>query len=383
MMTMWLAVWSAASFQIPVASRRWQPLGVVPLPYMTDLTTTANALVAPGKGVLASDESDDTMAQRFEALGVAADESTYRDYRNLVYTTPELNAYVSGVIVSPEALGGDECALLQNSGMLVGVRAEEKQIPLPGARDGETWSLGLDSLVDRANVFRERGARFATWRARFRISDRDGAPSALAVKENCWSMARCARTLQELGLVPVLEPAVLVDGDHTIERAAEIQERIYVEVFNALNENGVFLEGLIFKPSMTLPGYDCPERITAQLVAAYSVRTLERTVPSAVPGITFNSGGLSEEEASLCLDSMNRMERKGSWSLTFSFSRALQASAMATWRASTDNVQAAQAMLINRAKANAAANLGNYVGGSSPTLDDTVGLKGWSKVVAG
>ena len=189
-------------------------------------------------------------------------------------------------------------------------------------------------------------------------------------------MARCARTLQERGLVPILEPAVLSEGAHSIERAAEVQERVYVDVFRALAENGVFLEGCLVKPSMTTPGEDCPDPATPELVAAYSVRTLERTVPSAVPGVCFTSGGLSEEEASLCLDAMNRIERKGPWSMTFGFARSLQQSCLATWGGDPANVAAAQAMLFARARANGEANLGKYAPGSQPTVDPTALLAG-------
>ena len=188
--------------------------------------------------------------------------------------------------------------------------------------------------------------------------------------------ARTARTLQEKGLVPLLEPAVLADGDHTIERAAEVQERVYVDVFRALAENGVFLEGCLLKPMMSTPGTSCPEAATPELVAAYSVRTLERTVPSAVPGVCFNSGTLGEEEASLCLDAMNRIERKGPWSVTFGFSSSLQTSAVRTWAGSSDNLGAAQAALVARCRANGEANLGKYAPGSQPSLDTSRSLAG-------
>ncbi|KAJ8602991.1 hypothetical protein CTAYLR_001510 [Chrysophaeum taylorii] len=375
---------------VPWSARRRKKelLFVVPLTYAAELATTAAALVAPGKGLLASDESEETLFARFGASGVECTQATVRAYRTLLYTTPELSKFITGVVLAAEAFleetdeGVAFADVLSGNGAVPGVRIDTGSAVLPGAREGETFSRGLDGLNERASRFRDCGARFAKWRARFRISDRDGAPSALAIKENCWTMARSARTLQELGLVPLLEPAVLLEGDHAVERAAEIQERIYVEVFRALSENGVFLEGLILKPSMTTPGLASDERVTPELVAAYSVRTLERTVPSAVPGITFNSGGLSEEEASLCLDAMNRIERKGPWSVTFGFARSLQSSCLNAWAGNPDNTQAAQAYLVARAKANAAANLGQYAPGSQPTLDDTVGLRGWTSAAA-
>lgn len=364
---------SAAYYQRGGASCRQ----LVPLEYAAELATTAAALVAPGKGLLATDESEDTLWSKFVATGIENTAEARRAYRSLVYSTPELGQFISGVVLAADAFfdaveGGTAfIELLQDGGMVPGVRVDLGSVPLPGAREGETSSRGLDGLDERASAFREQGARFAKWRARFRISDPDGAPSALAIKENCWTMARAARSLQELGLVPLVEPAVLLDGDHTIERCAEIQERIYNEVFRALSENGCFLEGILLKPSMTTPGFNCDDRATPELVAAYSVRTLERTVPSAVPGITFNSGGLSEEEASRVLDAMNRIERKGPWSLTYGFARSLQTSCLATWAGSPENIQSGQAMLMARAKANAAANLGKYAPGSQPSVDET------------
>jgi len=353
-------------------------LRVVPLEYAAELATTASALVAPGKGLLASDESEETLWAKFGESGIETTAEARRAYRAVLYSTPELGQYVSGAVLGADAIseaaevgGASFVELLRANGIVVGVRVDLGSVHLPGARDGETCVRGLDGLDERAQAYREQGARFAKWRARFRIADLSGSPSALAIKENCWAMARAARTLQELGLVPVVEPAVLVDGDHSIERCAEIQERVYNEVFRALAENGCFLEGLLLKPSMTTPGLDCLDKATPELVAAYSVRTLERTVPSAVPGVTFNSGGLSEEEASRVLDAMNRIERKGPWSLTFGFAHSLQHSCLKTWAGNPENLQAGQAMLISRAKANSAANLGKYAPGSQPSVDDT------------
>lgn len=367
---------------LPSARRRPTAgvLQLVPLEYASELATTAAALVAPGKGLLATDESEETLFAKFVANSIEDSDGARRAYRSLVYGSPELGSYVSGAVLAADAFfdesieGQPFLEILEANGLVPGVRVDLGSRLLPGAREAETFATGLDGLEERSSAFRERGARFAKWRARFRIADLDGAPSALAIKENCWTMARAARTLQELGLVPLVEPAVLTDGDHTIERCAEIQERIYSEVFRAMSENGCFLEGLLVKPSMTTPGFDCPDRATPELVAAYSVRTLERTVPSAVPGITFNSGGLSEEEASRVLDAMNRIERKGPWSLTYGFARSLQTSCLATWAGNPDNVQAGQAMLLGRAKANSAANLGKYAPGSQPSVDDTTFL---------
>ena len=380
------AAWVRVCGLRPLGGRQSVSLRVtvpVPLEYAAELATTASALVAPGKGLLASDESPATLTARLESAGLSNDEDTRRSYRETLYSTPDLGSYVSGVVLGADMLfeetgeGTPFVDLLNVNGIVPGVRVDAGAVQLPGAIAGETCSRGLDGLDERAALYREQGARFAKWRSRIRISTDERAPSLLALKENCWTMARCARTLQEQGLVPLLEPAVLNDGTHSIERAAEVQERVYVDVFRALAENGVFLEGCLLCPSMTTPGADCADPASPELVAAYSVRTLERTVPSAVPGVCFNSGGLSEEEASLCLDAMNRIERKGPWSVTFGFARSLQASCLATWAGSPDNVNAAQAMLAARARANGEANLGKYAPGSQATIDFTVGLAGW------
>ena len=377
----------------------------VPLEYAAELAATALALVAPGKGVLSIDESLPTLKERFERAGIElADDGDLTQYRELVVTAPDLGTYASGCVLTADALfeetesGTPFVDLLAAQNIVPGVRVDCGDVPLPGAVEGETCSRGLDGLEERAALYREQGARFAKWRGRIRIDDSRGAPSFLALKETCWTMARTARTLQEKGLVPLLEPAVLADGDHTIERAAEVQERVYVDVFRALAENGVFLEGCLLKPMMSTPGTSCPEAATPELVAAYSVRTLERTVPSAVPGVCFNSGTLGEEEASLCLDAMNRIERKGPWSVTFGFSSSLQTSAVRTWAGSSDNLGAAQAALVRavwksnselgfgrlkfdstqvaRCRANGEANLGKYAPGSQPSLDTSRSLAG-------
>jgi len=377
--------WLGPTASVPAAPRRRTRLSVtvpVPLEYAAELAATASSLVAPGKGVLASDESAPTLNDRLEAQGIGATEENRRRYRELLYTTPDLGDYVSGCILSADMLfeetakGTPFVDVLNVQGIVPGVRVDAGTAPLPGAIAGETCSRGLDGLDERAALYREQGARFAKWRSKIHITE-GGAPSYLALKENTWSMARCARTLQERGLVPILEPAVVADGFHSIERAAEVQERVYVDVFRALSENGVFLEGCLLKPVMTTPGEDCGDPVSPELVAAYSVRTLELTVPSAVPGVCFNSGALGEEEAAACLDAMNRIERKGPWSVTYGFARSLQASCLATWRGDDANAPAAQAALLARARAAGEANLGKYAPGSQPSTDATVGLRGW------
>lgn len=234
---------------------------------------------------------------------------------------------------------------------------------------------GLDGLRERAMKYYAQGARFAKWRAVLQITS--NGPSKLAIQENVWGLARYARTVQDAGLVPVVEPELLMDGDHNIDKTAEVQEQVLLATYKAMQDNGVFLEGTLLKPSMTTPGADCKEPVTKEKIAEYTIRTLERTVPPAVPGITFLSGGLSEEEASLYLNAMNRLKRKGPWSVTFSFGRALQQSCLKSWKGKQSNVEAAQKALLARARANAEANLGKYVAGSQPSADETLYVKGY------
>lgn len=220
------------------------------------------------------------------------------------------------------------------------------------------------------------GARFAKWRAVLQITS-DGAPSELSIQENAWGLARYARAVQEGGLVPIVEPEILMDGDHNIETTARVQERVLAAVYKALSDNGVYLEGSLLKPSMTLPGADCGDTVTPEKIAEYTVRTLERHVPSSVPGVMFLSGGMSEEEASINLNALNKRARKGPWSLSFSYGRALQQSCLKAWQGKQENVPAARAALMARAQANSEANLGKYVAGSQPSADETLFVKGY------
>ncbi|KAJ1453328.1 fructose-1,6-bisphosphate aldolase [Pelagophyceae sp. CCMP2097] len=386
-----LLPFAAVSLQSARQVRRWnaghRPVTVTQLvnaEYCADLATTAAVLVSPGKGILVSDETDATLDERMFNAGIldAPSKESRKAYRELLYTAPDLGKFVSGAILTADMLhetlqdGTPLVNVLNSAGILPGVRMDLGDAPLPGALPGECFTLGLDTLQERAKFHKERGARFGEWRARFKITSDLRAPSMLALKENCWTLARAARTMQEVGLVPLLEPAIFLGGDHPIELAAEVQERVYSAVFQALSDNGVFLEGVLLKPSMTLPGSNCIEEVKPELIAAYSVRTLERTVPSAVAGVTFNSGGLSEEEASLCLDAMNRIERKGPWSVTFGFARTLQQSSIRAWAGDAGNAAAAQQALLARCRANGEANLGKYVPGSQPSTDDAFALRG-------
>jgi fructose-bisphosphate aldolase class I len=242
---------------------------------------------------------------------------------------------------------------------------------------GESWCTGLKGLGERAARYYARGARFAKWRAVLQISG-NGAPSELAVRENAWGLARYARTVQEHGLVPIVEPEILMDGEHDITTTASVQEWVLRTTYEALAVNGVFLEGSLLKPSMTCAGADCPQQPSAEEVGAFTVRTLSRTVPAAVPAILFLSGGLSEEDASLCLNAVNQAAAQGyaPWHLGFSYGRALQHSCIKHWGGS--DVAAGQAALMARARANGAASQGTYVAGSEPSDDASLFVANYS-----
>jgi fructose-bisphosphate aldolase class I len=244
-----------------------------------------------------------------------------------------------------------------------GIKVDQGVEPLAGGLPGETWCTGLRGLQERAARFYARGARFAKWRAVLRISA-EGSPSELCVRENAWGLARYARTVQEEGLAPIVEPEILMDGDHDIETTAAVQEWVLRTVYEALAVNGVFLEGSLLKPSMTVPGADCSESADPARVAGFTLRTLRRSVPAAVPAILFLSGGLGEEEASIFLNAINRNAGDVPWHLGFSFGRALQHSCLEKWGGS--DVAAGQAALLARATANGQASRGSYVAGSQP-----------------
>ncbi|GAB5035541.1 fructose-bisphosphate aldolase [Nannochloropsis oceanica] len=350
--------------------------------YRSELAETAKKIAAPGKGILAVDESTKTIGKRLEGISVENTEANRQAYRGLLFTTPNIGNYISGAILYEETLfqnnvdGTPFVKNLNTAGVIPGIKVDMGLSPLPGGHPVETWCTGLDGLVERAQKYYAQGARFAKWRAVLQITS-DGAPSELSIQENAWGLARYARAVQEGGLVPIVEPEILMDGDHNIETTARVQERVLAAVYKALSDNGVYLEGSLLKPSMTLPGADCGETVTSEKIAEYTVRTLERHVPSSVPGVMFLSGGMSEEEASINLNALNKRARKGPWSLSFSYGRALQQSCLKAWQGKQENVPAARAALLARAQANSEANLGKYVAGSQPSADETLFVKGY------
>ena len=326
------------------------------------LEATALALVAPGKGILAADESNPTIEKRFRAVGVDSTEVTRRIYRNLLFTTPGVEAFVSGVILFDETMrqpaddGTRFAALLEGRGIIPGIKVDRGAKPLAGALD-ERITEGLDGLHERLAEYRDLGARFTKWRAVIRIGA--GIPSDYAIRVNAQALARFAALSQEAGLVPIVEPEVLMDGAHTIGRSLEVTSRTLHAVFSELHEHRVRLEGMLLKPNMVLAGYECPEQATHEEVASQSIRCLRRHVPVAVPGIVFLSGGQSDVDATANLNALNT-RGKQPWELSFSYGRALQTGALRAWAGSDAGIAAAQAAFRHRAEMNGRARSGSY-----------------------
>eukprot|EP00286_Rhodomonas_abbreviata_P025773 CAMPEP_0181310752 /NCGR_PEP_ID=MMETSP1101-20121128/12760_1 /TAXON_ID=46948 /ORGANISM="Rhodomonas abbreviata, Strain Caron Lab Isolate" /LENGTH=355 /DNA_ID=CAMNT_0023417415 /DNA_START=8 /DNA_END=1075 /DNA_ORIENTATION=- len=335
--------------------------------YRDELIATANAIASAGKGILAADESTGTIGKRFKDIDVENNEENRIRYRGLLFNTPGLEKHISGVILFDETLRAKDSSgnllvkPLVDAGIKLGIKVDKGVAPIPGT-DGETSTQGLDGLAERCKEYYSLGCRFAKWRAVYKISD--NAPSAPCILENAWALARYGAICQDNGLVPIIEPEILMDGDHNIERTAEVTELVQTAVYKAIRDQNLLLEGTLLKPNMVCPGSTCKDKAKAMDIAAYTVRTLQRTVPVAVPGIVFLSGGQSEEEATQNLNAMNAMPAKKPWALTFSYGRALQQSCLKAWKGDTANESAAQAVFLERAKANGDAQLGKYEGGS-------------------
>ena len=348
--------------------------------YKETLRETALKLATPGKGILAVDESTNTCGKRLASIGVENTEENRQAYRGMLFTTEGLGNYISGAILFEETLFQDHAdgesmvAKLEKQGIVPGIKVDKGLKPLVGGLEHETYCSGLDGLTERASDYYARGARFAKWRAVLQITA-DG-PSDLAIRENAWGLARYARSVQEAGLVPIIEPEILMDGDHDILTTSEIQEKIIKEVYFACQQNGVYLEGTLLNPSMTVPGADYEGKSDPKNVALATVTTLLRSVPAAVPGIVFLSGGLSEEEASLYLNEMNLLAADKPWNLSFSYGRALQHSCLRAWAGS--NIDKGQKALIARAQANSEASKGLYVLGSQPSSDEKLFVSGYT-----
>jgi len=328
------------------------------------LARTAKALVASGKGLLAADESGGTIAKRFAAVGVGSTEETRRDYRELLFRSKDaLRRYISGVILFDETIrqstrdGTALVKLIEAGDAIPGVKVDLSARPLPGF-PGETVTEGLDNLHDRLVSYYGMRARFAKWRAVIDISREANLPTRYAVDANAQALARYAAHCQAANLTPIVEPEVLMDGEHDIDVCAEVTEFVLHRVFAALYEARVFLEGIVLKPNMVVAGKKCARRASPEQVAEATLRVLRRSVPSAVPGIAFLSGGQGDVEATANLDAINHIG--GPWSLTFSYGRALQASALKSWAGKPENVKAAQAAFTHRAQMNALAQQGQW-----------------------
>jgi fructose-bisphosphate aldolase, class I len=327
-----------------------------------ELHETARAVVAEGKGILAADESDGTIKKRFDSIEVESTEENRRAYRDLLFTTEGVEEYISGVILFDETIrqksadGTPFPKLLASKGIIPGIKVDKGAKPLALA-EGETITEGLDGLRDRLAEYRELGARFTKWRAVITIGR--GIPSEYCIWTNAHALARYAALSEEAGLVPIVEPEVLMDGDHTIERSFEVTSRTLHAVFTELRDQRVQPEGMLLKPNMVLSGYDCAEQASDDEVAHETLRCFRRHVPAAVPGIVLLSGGQSDEQATARLSAMNAVGPHP-WQLSFSYGRALQAPALKAWGGKPENVEAGQRAYYHRAKMNSAARTGMY-----------------------
>jgi fructose-bisphosphate aldolase class I len=328
----------------------------------TELHETATALVAEGKGILAADESDSTIKKRFDSIGLESTEDNRRAYRDMLFTTPGVEEFISGVILFDETIrqkghdGTPFPELLEAKGVIPGIKVDKGAKPLALA-DGETVTEGLDGLRERLEEYRGLGARFAKWRATYSISDT--LPSDYCIWTNAHALARYAALCQEAGIVPIVEPEVLQDGTHTIERSYHVTCRVLDALYTELFDQRVDLFGTLLKPNMVLSGYDASDRAGSDEVADWSLRCFYKHVPAAVPGIVFLSGGQSDEDSTANLNAMNA-HGPHPWQISFSYGRALQAPALAAWDGKPENVEAGQRAYYHRAKMNSAARTGMY-----------------------
>jgi len=327
-----------------------------------ELESIARAMVARGRGILAADESTSTIKKRFDSIKLESTEEARRSYREMLFTAAGVAEYISGVIMYDETLrqktkaGVPFADLLSKQSIVPGIKVDTGAKPLAGF-PGETVTEGLDGLRERLAEYHKLGARFAKWRAVIDIGN--GIPTRFAIDANAHALARYAALCQEAGIVPIVEPEVLMDGEHTLERCEEVTDAVLNTVFDQLFAHRIHLEGMVLKPNMVISGKKCAKRASAEEVAEATLRCLKRHVPSAVPGIAFLSGGQSEKEATEHLSLMN--QKAGvPWSLTFSYGRALQDSALKTWAGKPESTAAGQTAFIKRARLNGLAQLGKY-----------------------
>ncbi len=329
---------------------------------MDELQETARALVADGKGILAADESDGTIKKRFDSIDLESTEDNRRRYRDLLFTTRGAEEFISGVILFDETIrqngleGTPFPELLAGKGVIPGIKVDKGAKPLANA-DGETITEGLDGLRGRLEEYHGLGARFAKWRATYSIGE--GRPSEYCIWANAHALARYAALCQEAGIVPIVEPEVLMDGQHSIDESYHATSRVLNALYTELHDQRVVLEGTLLKPNMVLSGYGAATRAGVQEVAEQTLRCFYRHVPAAVPGIVFLSGGQSNEDATAHLNAMNAVGPHP-WELSFSYGRALQAPVLEAWGGKPENVEAGQRAFYHRAKMNGAARTGSY-----------------------
>jgi fructose-bisphosphate aldolase class I len=330
---------------------------------LADLNKVAQAMVAPGKGILAADESSGTIKKRFDAIKVESTEESRRDYREMLFRSQEaMSKYISGVILYDETIwqnardGTPLVKLIEQAGAIPGIKVDEGTQALP-ACPGELVTVGLDKLAERLKKYYERGARFAKWRAVIDIGP--GIPTMTAIRVNAHALARYAALCQAAQIVPIVEPEVLMDGDHDIDRCYDVTQRVLNQTFRELRTQRVELEGMILKPNMAISGKKCAKQASVAEVAAKTIRLLKACVPASVPGIAFLSGGQSDEEATAHLNAMNAIGNLP-WKLTFSYGRALQAAPQKAWSGKAENVAAGQRAFIHRARMNALASMGTW-----------------------
>ena len=328
-----------------------------------ELEATISDMVQTGKGILAADESAPTIARRFAVIDTESTELNRRSYRSMLFTTPGLNEFISAVILFEETMtqqsddGTPLPEVLAQQGIVPGVKVDKGLQPLANA-PGDKITQGLDGLADRLQIYKTQGARFAKWREVYPISGQN--PTALGLEANAEMLARYAAICQVEGFVPIVEPEVLIDGDHTIARSAEVIETVLHAVFHALQRYKVVLECIVLKPSMVTPGKDLPHRASPEQVAEATLKVFRRAVPAAVPSINFLSGGQTPEEATANLNAMNALFPDAPWELSFSYGRALQEPALKAWQGIIENTAATQQALYQRALLNGAARTGEY-----------------------
>jgi fructose-bisphosphate aldolase class I len=335
------------------------------LKFKDELMKTASYIASPGKGILASDESTGTCQMRLKDIGMEGTIDEQRGYRQMLYSTPGLSEHIAGAIMFEKTLyessddGVPFVKLLGDQGILAGIKVDKGLKKIDGTNDGETWTAGLDDLKERCAKYYEQGARFAKWRNVVYITD--STPSDAAILDCVTTLAQYAATCQSEGLVPIVEPEVSLDGDHDIETCKEVTRRVWKMQYEVLQQYGVLMEGMLFKPAMIVPGADAPKE-SPQKVAKYTLDVMKETVPPTMSGITFLSGGQSEEDATLHIQAMAEYMPDAPWNVSFSFARALQSSVLKTWGGKKENEQKAQEMLRAICQVNGLAQMGKYTG---------------------